>query len=492
VLTTAHGVAAWLDEAVSSTLGQTLPSGWDLEVVVGVDACQESLEVARRLASRDDRVRVAYFNKNVGTYVALNTIASRSTGDLLAVLDGDDRNEPGRLFRQVEAFLGDPNLDLLAGQHAKIDAAGNFTGLGPHSTEHPTLATMAWPLHSTWMIRRTTFLNLGGYKSLRCGADTDLWIAAVASGLNVRVLQGDPVTSYRARPGQLTDPSGPTGRASAVREQVQRQVSADLKAYRRHAKAVVRNAMQVSDIHSTLNAGPKVVALLPTIPRRVRSARLVLDNLLAQGVELVVLHLNGHGKVPDWAKRERVTAILNPPGTGPLVRWSRIPKCDYVLGVDDDLVYPKDYVSKMVRHLDLVGHGACVSMHASRWPPGCFNLDDREVIAFSSGSSGYTAVSYLGSGASGFHRRELERVERIADGVFKRLDDVWISAAVSRAGLRIYRPPSPRGWIGSYPEQNDGIFAEERKEGFVARKTAIAQARRLGGWSLHPPHESIV
>lgn len=480
VLIPAYRTPGLVKQAVQSSLDQELPSGWDLEVLVGVDACTQTLSAVKDL--EDPRLRVVEFKTNTGPYPVLNALFRLSTGEAIAILDSDDFMKPGRLLEQVSQLR--QGYDFV-GSRYEIE----HQGLGPELPEFPTLTQLGFPIHSTWCVKRTVYNALGGYKPWRCGADTDFWIRALACKARARMVQR-PLMVRRVRPNQLTSEGSTTGPGSTLRERAQRQVSSDLARFQRGYSAPRESFVsnKAKEIHTGV---PRVVAVMPTLPNRQRSARLVLQNLLKQGVDLVVVHLNGHKKMPSWVRHPRVRAFLHPPRTGPIVRWKLLPDCDLVLSVDDDIIYPHDYVRNTVKHLLRLRRGRGLSYHGTHWSPGKTALEDRVILPFSAGCSTYVPKSYFGCGVSAFFRSDLERVDRNATKTFEYLDDVWMSAAAARAGIFMYRPPSPAEWISVYPEQEEGIFKQEVEEGFRSRKRAIAEARRLGTWHFTPQHQPL-
>lgn len=485
VLIPAFKTPKLLEGAVRSCLEQELPVGWELEVWVGVDACPDTLRAALALHADHPEVRVVDFDRNSGPYKVLNALFRLSTGEAIAILDSDDLMKAGRLKKQIAALA---HVDFVGSLYDVEEGERRYAG--PACASRPTLQSPSFAIHSSWCVRRHVYEQLGGYRGWRCGADTDFYIRAMGSGARIEVLQ-EPLFTRRVRPNQLTSKGTPTGPGSPARQRAQREVSRALESYRQGERPprVQGEASVPKRIH---RKEPRVLVLMPSLPTRQRSAQLVLHNMLRQGADQVLLLLNGHGRVPDWARSPLVTPRLNPRGTGPISRWQDLPRSDFVISVDDDLIYPDNYLDQTVKHLLRLGRGRFLSYHCSHWPPGCGQLDDRVILGFTQSASAYVPKTYMGSGASGFFGSDLERVQRDdVPKLFHRLDDVWMSAATARAGLLLYRPPSPRRWIGTYPEQEEGIYKHEVNEGFRSRRQAIAEAQKLGRWPLTPQHQPL-
>lgn len=100
VVVPARNSGVTLEAAVSSALAQDVPGG--LEVVIAVGPSNDDTEdVARRLSSKDDRVRVID-NPAGSTPAALNAAVAESYGEVIARLDGHARFEPGYLAKAIE------------------------------------------------------------------------------------------------------------------------------------------------------------------------------------------------------------------------------------------------------------------------------------------------------------------------------------------------------------------------------------------------------
>ena len=107
VITPAYNSADHLERALDSALAQTMP---DLEIVVVDDAStDDTLEVARRVAARDPRVRVLHNERNGGAAVSRNRAIDAARGEWVAVLDADDEWLSERL-EKILASAGDADV----------------------------------------------------------------------------------------------------------------------------------------------------------------------------------------------------------------------------------------------------------------------------------------------------------------------------------------------------------------------------------------------
>ena len=227
--------------------------------------------------------------------------------------------------------------------------------------------------------------------------------------------------------------------------------------------------------------------IMPTVPRRAASASEVVRRLLPQADSMIV-HLNGHGAIPTWARDKRVRAIPHPAGTGPIVRLSIVPNTDHVLFVDDDLAYPPDYVTSSIKALKRLGPGSAACYHAAYWPKGSSSaFAQRRIVMYSDGVAKDLRVPLMGSGTACFHRADLLRIDRTAPKLFEYDDDVWTSAACARKGVRLTRVPSPKNWISPLPAAYDtnALYRSAARNAYVNRDASMAAALKMGSWNLH-------
>lgn len=193
-------------ESAKSTL-KSLPE--DSEIVFFLDPSSDDSE--KLLGSIvDKRFRLIKSERNLGFANGLNIAAEESRGDFIARLDADDISFPWRWNYQLKHMQ---RTDIHFGSLLHQFSKGKFSLFVPHypvhlnSSEFKLLASEANPgFHPAAMIRRSVFLDLGGY-SQALSEDYDFWLRAANAGY---VLERGlvPVTVYRHHANQATRQSG--------------------------------------------------------------------------------------------------------------------------------------------------------------------------------------------------------------------------------------------------------------------------------------------
>lgn len=151
VVITNHDYGRFLGDAVESALAQTHPR---LAVIVVDDgSSDESRQVLREF---EDRVAVV-LKEQGGQASALNAGFERCRGEVLLVLDADDRLRPEAAERVATAFAADPSLVKVQFPMVVVDAAGQPTGAvkPPGHLEAPVgdvrRAELRFPFDLPWL-----------------------------------------------------------------------------------------------------------------------------------------------------------------------------------------------------------------------------------------------------------------------------------------------------------------------------------------------------
>lgn len=192
--------AHYLPEALESALHQTYPN---LEIIVVNDGSTDETEEV--LAPYLKRIRYIK-QENRGWAGAKNRGLQAACGELLCILDDDDRLRPEKVARQVAMFRQDPALGVCATGINFIDETGALTGSFIPPPIHPEtqviqLLRKCLVNQSSAMIHRKCFETLGGLKPMHSD-DYEYWLRA-SLHYPIRVAP-ELLTDYRLHSAQLT------------------------------------------------------------------------------------------------------------------------------------------------------------------------------------------------------------------------------------------------------------------------------------------------
>ena len=161
VITVCFNSVATLRDTIESALAQT---GVELEYLVVDGASKDgTAELLRGYAGRLDYVS----EPDRGMYDALNKGIARATGEVIGILNADDRFEDARVLSDVAAaFASDAALDAVYGDIRFV--RGESTSTTRYYSSAPWRPWMHnWgymPAHPSVYVRRRVFERFGGYR----------------------------------------------------------------------------------------------------------------------------------------------------------------------------------------------------------------------------------------------------------------------------------------------------------------------------------------
>ena len=174
-----RNAAETIDDALNSVFAQTFRT---FEVVAVDDGSTDgTLEILRRAAARDSRLRVVSTSGG-GITAALNRSISLAAGSFIARQDADDTSMPQRFERQVEYLERCPRLCAVGTGAVTIDVAGNTIDHfrirhGAAAVRKGLRTARVTPVHGSMMIRRDCLVAAGGYReAFVMSQDFDLWL----------------------------------------------------------------------------------------------------------------------------------------------------------------------------------------------------------------------------------------------------------------------------------------------------------------------------
>jgi glycosyltransferase involved in cell wall biosynthesis len=192
----AYNAGVFIADAIESSLAQDYEPH-DI-VVIDDGSTDETADVAARYPVRLLR------QANRGVAAARNAGIAACEGELIALLDADDRSVPGRIAAQVEIMLAKPDAVCVLGLETIFVEEGVEQ---PHWIEvlprNEDGTSVAYP-PATGLYRRAAIEALGGFaEDMRMGEDGDLLMRLKESGGEV-ILADIPTVERRMHGGNLT------------------------------------------------------------------------------------------------------------------------------------------------------------------------------------------------------------------------------------------------------------------------------------------------
>lgn len=128
IITPTYNAERTIASCIESVVAQTYQ---DWEMLITDDCSQDAtVDIIRRYAAADSRIRLFCQNENGGAGKARNNSIAEARGRYIAFLDADDRWMPAKLERQV-SFMEESGAKVCYSSYVTCDAVGNVKGIVP-------------------------------------------------------------------------------------------------------------------------------------------------------------------------------------------------------------------------------------------------------------------------------------------------------------------------------------------------------------------------
>lgn len=184
VLMGIYNCADTLEKAVDCIIHQTYEN-WEL-IMCDDGSKDRTFEVAKKLESKDSRIRVMQNEKNMTLAPTLNKCLAAARGEYIARMDGDDLCRLDRFEKELDFLESHPEYALVSGYMELADKDGVFGTI--QYPEKPTSLDFIRGnmfCHAAVMVRTDVIRSVNGYseaKERRRVEDYDLWIRIYNEG----------------------------------------------------------------------------------------------------------------------------------------------------------------------------------------------------------------------------------------------------------------------------------------------------------------------
>jgi len=206
----------------------------------------------------------------------------------------------------------------------------------------------------------------------------------------------------------------------------------------------------------------RVIAGMATQPTRSHTAPLAIRRLLPQ-VDLLILHLDGFGWVPEWAIHPKILVDSftdrSPLGAeGKLIAHEYGAPNDLILVVDDDVCLPRDIVGRIIKELDSLPGKSVVGVHGSVLRRDLTSyVRDREVTHLHQRLGNLKQVDVVSTCVAGYYRRNFNPNFRSWE--HKNMVDLQFAIDAQVQNVSPWLLPRKKNWVRFYEEkQPDSIY----------------------------------
>lgn len=463
-----HLPAPYLGDAVRSSLASE-----SVEVTLWLinDGSTEDLPVAvKQMIDFDPRIRLISSTVNRGPYFARNLALQRVDTDYVAFLDSDDEQAPKRLITQIELLEESPGVVLTQclGGRWEEDWARRISEV---RTAYISL-----------VFRKKLIEEIGYFDTVRYSGDAE-FISRVkrSRGARAIALLDEELYFLRSLRNSLTRSPGqevfrelPDGMLEHSPSQSRVSYEDHFRAWHRSAQFRVNPRLNFPQYarsfelgHESQEASPfmgeNVIGSMASFPPRRAQLEQAVESVYPQVDELHV-YLNGYDSVPAFLNKPRIRIYPQPFGNLMEVgKFFGPAEVDgYVLLLDDDIVYPDNYATRMLTAVELEGRSALVGVHGitySRSRPSL--IDDRFLCDFRQACSG-GLVDALGTGTVAYHTDTI-RFD-IDDFKVRGFADLWMAQKCWARGIEMRSVARPKSWLRALETERSSRLYQANKQ----------------------------
>ncbi len=216
---------------------------------------------------------------------------------------------------------------------------------------------------------------------------------------------------------------------------------------------------------------------MATFPAREKTLTTVLDQLSPQ-MDMIYIYLNEYKYIPSCLEAyENVHPVLGIDSYGDLnangkMIYLEYEKNDcYVFTLDDDILFPDDYVVKMVQTIKDMNNKVAVTVHGSIIPDdSSWYYERSDVFGVKRKLELHTAINLVGSGTFAYYNKTIPlEFEKFINNVYV---DLHLSLEALKNNIPLLAIKRESGWIQFI--KYDGLWEQFKSE--LTHHTRILQS----------------
>lgn len=209
-------------------------------------------------------------------------------------------------------------------------------------------------------------------------------------------------------------------------------------------------------------------AQMATYPARENILPMAVNSLINQ-VDRMNVMLNAYDHIPECCKHPKIqTQILDNAMTDGAKFFGIENVKGYVFTVDDDIIYPPDYIQKSIEAIEKYNRKYIITYHGRVWNPlpiTSFYRDRAAMYRAIEGFEGDHIVQCGGDGVMAWHSDTFQMRYDYVEG--PDMSQTWMALACNAAGVKQIAIGHPLGWLKPidldiedtiwYRQQADGV-----------------------------------
>jgi len=500
VIMTTYNSKKFVGKAIESILSQTHSN---LELVIVDDASTDgTFQILETYSNKDSRIKLIKNFVNKGTYCSKNLGVIHSSGEFITTQDSDDISDKKRLELQLKEFTKNPKIKVCSCNYIRINLDGDIV-INRGLKERLAIMCLMWE-------KETVINKLGFFDSVRTSADAEFFdrLKIAFSKEEFSHVNRALIKLLHRKDSLTTQPESKVNIDSIGDESpddlgfLSPPRRAYVKSYRKwHEKIKNGDAsphisypllQRKFEAPESLHPSPKkhdeyVTASLASMQSRSGSLEKVIESILPQ-VDHLDVYLNGYGEIPSYLDDKKINVARSQKygdqrDNGKFFFLSTL-KHGYHFTIDDDILYPPDYVQKNILKLNQYNLQVAVGSHSSNMPiPLERFFGDRTVYHFRRELKQDKFVNLLGTGTLAYHTSTI----KLTFENFREpgMADVWFAVAAKKQNIPLVTIEHDKNWLVALETGDNTLYSEFKKNDTI--QTKIMQEHRP--WSLFEQYE---
>lgn len=460
VIMTVRNNANYLSVSIASIMGQSYPN---IELIIVDDASNDTTpDVIKNLTTiYSEKLRFIRVRESRGTYFGKNLAMLEARGEYITFQDSDDISHVDRIA--IEYFT-------LIKTRSKVITVDYVRVRAPHCSVILNRGVESRPAYMSMLFHINVTRDIGYFDTVMMSADDEFYVRArrFYNIPNYRIARPYYIASVRE--GSITNNKHSTRLDLSTTNitlflgDVRSRYVAYYESWHRSAG---RNLFIPFPLLQRKFPAPKEHLVDPDIDRNVTvsiastAGRTSLNETLASlidQVDRIYLYLNNYETIPAWLKKNiyarKVIVVLGSDikDNGKVYFLANI--TGYHFTCDDDLVYPPNYVQRMIAKIEQHARRIVVGVHAinmtqafwSNTSLGYYQKPSRNVTHFRHAQYYDTQVHILGTGTIAYHTNTLAGLE-YKDFPVPGMLDIWFAIQATRRQVPLINITRPQGWI---------------------------------------------
>ena len=192
-----------------------------------------------------------------------------------------------------------------------------------------------------------------------------------------------------------------------------------------------------------------ITVKIASIPERISQLEATIESFLKK-VDSIQVYLNNYSFIPSFLNHRKICVFTSQEygDIGDIGKFYQIEQQNgYILTIDDDLIYPPDYVDSMVRKIDFYQRKVLICVHGNILPKQKLTsyYKDKQGVHFEKELESDIKVDVPGTGTLGFHTDNIKISQQIF--LSPNMSDIWLAVHAKENDISIISVERANDWV---------------------------------------------